>query len=249
MPRDCLFCGLKAGNKEHLFASWILGKREWGPMRRAIGKLPVKIAGGDVTVGTVCVACNNGWMSTLESQNMALIGALMEGVSVPLDTSQQATLSAWSLKTAMVLDTVNNRGRTAFYEKTECENLRLSSTIPSMTNIWVGRCSVQGLMGNGTDFWTFLADKTKIGRGCATTILIGHLAIQVATIHPFGGPSAGHKIGLRLDQNPARYETWGESTAHDALLPRNRNTPERMMWCIRRASSWCWRRRWPREKL
>jgi type VI secretion system protein VasI len=33
-----------------------------------------------------------------------------------------------------------------------------------------------------------------------------------------GGPSAGHKVGLRLDQNPPRYETWGESTADDALF-------------------------------
>jgi len=36
-----------------------------------------------------------------------------------------------------------------------------------------------------------------------------------------GGPSAFHKVGLRLDDRPARYESWGESTDHEALFARD----------------------------
>jgi Type VI secretion system VasI, EvfG, VC_A0118 len=36
-----------------------------------------------------------------------------------------------------------------------------------------------------------------------------------------GGPSAQHKVGLRLDNNPARYESWNESTDHEALFADN----------------------------
>lgn len=33
-----------------------------------------------------------------------------------------------------------------------------------------------------------------------------------------GGPSDFHKVGLRLDDDPARYFSWGESTDHKALF-------------------------------
>jgi hypothetical protein len=36
-----------------------------------------------------------------------------------------------------------------------------------------------------------------------------------------GGPSDQHKVGLRLDDNPARYESWNESSDHEALFADN----------------------------
>ncbi len=36
-----------------------------------------------------------------------------------------------------------------------------------------------------------------------------------------GGPTDFHKVRLRLDDRPATYESWGESTAHKALFARD----------------------------
>lgn len=58
----------------------------------------------------------------------------MQDLSVPIDASQQSTLTAWALKTAMVFDSVNTRDRSLFYTRSERENLRLSSTIPEVTD-------------------------------------------------------------------------------------------------------------------
>jgi len=33
-----------------------------------------------------------------------------------------------------------------------------------------------------------------------------------------GGPKAGHTVGIRLDDQSARHETWSESTDHKALF-------------------------------
>ena len=198
MPRQCLFCDRNADSKEHLWSSWILGRRKWEPIRHSIGKSPVKIiATPELTVRTVCEPCNNDWMSALEAQNIQLIGCLMQDISAPLDASQQASLAAWALKTAMVLDSVSRRGRNFFYERSECEMFRVSSTIPERTNIWIGRSSVNSLGAFGTDFWIFVPDKTKVARGCATTIIVGHLAIQVLVVHVL----PGHQ-GINFTFNP-----------------------------------------------
>jgi len=111
----------------------------------------------------------------------------MQGISLPLDTSQQTLLSTWALKTAMVLDSTNTRERNPFYEKVECETLCLSSTIPARTRVWIGRSSLSGLHADGTDVGITLPDGTKIANGNVATLIVGHLAIQVlGAIFPLG---------------------------------------------------------------
>jgi hypothetical protein len=123
-------------------------------------------------------------MSELEQQTKPLIACLMQDISAPLDYSQQSWLAAWAMKTAMVLDSVNTRDRNLFYEKSECENLRLTCAVPPLTKIWVGRYSVRNSLGAfGTDLGIAMPDAPKAAKGCATTILVGHLAIQVLAVH------------------------------------------------------------------
>jgi hypothetical protein len=68
----------------------------------------------ELKIGTVCEPCNNGWMSSLEERNIPLIGCLLQDISTPLDACQQSSLAVWTLKTAMVLDSVNKRDRSLF---------------------------------------------------------------------------------------------------------------------------------------
>jgi hypothetical protein len=184
MGRQCLFCDRKADSREHLWAAWILERVKKQPIRHSIGKSPVKtLARPEMKIRTVCEPCNNGWMSALEEQNIPLMACLLQDISAPLDASQQSSLAVWTLKTAMVLDSMNKRDRSFFYERSECEKLRLTSTIPARTNIWIGRYSMSGLGAFGTDLWIVMPDGPRIAKGCATTIIVGHLAIQVLAIH------------------------------------------------------------------
>src|SRR5882762_3040814 len=101
MARQCIFCSNIADSKEHVWPLWILNMKKdksWRPIRRTIGDSPTKITDGvEVEARTVCVTCNNGWMSGLESQNKALIGCLLQDISTSLDASQQSLLALWTL--------------------------------------------------------------------------------------------------------------------------------------------------------
>lgn len=135
---QCLFCQKQAGSREHLWAAWIHQRiRRRQPVRIDFGDRSVRMSNDpEIKVKTVCGTCNNGWMSNLEQACIPLIGSLMQDLAAPLDPAQQTLLSTWAVKTAMVLDSTNTRNRKLFYERTECENLRLTSTIPDRTTVW-----------------------------------------------------------------------------------------------------------------
>lgn len=183
---QCLFCANSANSKEHAWPKWILKMRKdmnWGPIRRSVTGLPVKItASAQVKIKAVCEPCNNGWMSRLETENKSLIGGLLNDLSVPLDTSQQTSLARWTVKTAMVLDAVTKE-RKRFYAKSECENLYLNSVIPDRTTVWLGRYFRSSLSLDGTEVWIDLPGTPKVAKVCVTTIVVGHLAIQSVTTH------------------------------------------------------------------
>jgi hypothetical protein len=198
MPRECLFCDRNADSQEHLWSKWVLETRPkggWGPIRHSIGGSPQKIIGNaDLTVGSVCTVCNNGWMSDLETLNKPLIGCLMHDLTTPIDAEQQRDLALWTLKTAMVLDSVRAK---RYYERSECEALR-QSAIPRGTKVWVGRSALSSLAAFGTDLRLDIPDAPNVGRGGATTIVVGHLAIQILATHPLPAHKARAASELEL---------------------------------------------------
>jgi hypothetical protein len=90
-------------------------------------------------------------MSSLEQTCIPLIGSLMQDLAAPLDPGQQKLLSTWAVKTAMALDSTNTCKRKLFYDRTECENLRLRSTIANRSKVCVGRPALDGLHADATD--------------------------------------------------------------------------------------------------
>src|SRR5262249_47646167 len=152
------------------------------PIRHRIGKMETKFVSPNLKVRIVCGQCNNGWMSDLETKNIPLVGCLIQDFSTPLDISQQTSIAVWATKTGMVVDCV--RPRSLFCSKQESEQLRLQSRIPENTVVWIGRYFGSALALYGTDIRLDMsAEVTKIGFGCVTTILVGHLIIQSLTIH------------------------------------------------------------------
>jgi hypothetical protein len=166
--------------------AWIHRRKNFGPLKISIAGSPEKIINNpEQKISTVCRKCNNGWMSDLEAQNIALIGCLMQDIATPLDALQQASLAAWTMKTAMVLDSVKGRKKSLFYERSECVAMRENHNVPQRNRIWTGQSSVSGLGAYRTDLAIVLPDMLKVGMGCATTIIVGHLAVQVLATHIF----------------------------------------------------------------
>jgi len=178
--RRCLFCDKPANSKEHLWSDWVLKSlKSRDPIVQTLGKAPSKTFTGPVTVRCVCRECNNGWMSGLEARVKPLVGSLMQDVSVCLDAAQQKDVSLWALKTAMVLEGTKSRSAAHCYQQADCEQLRLSSSIPARTRIWLGRFSGSGLLASGTDIWLNIGEVLRAAHRCITTTMVGHLAIQV----------------------------------------------------------------------
>src|ERR1017187_3798151 len=89
LTMDCLACGITSSpaSREHVFSNWLL--REFDPevsmsLFRMLGagsrkqvRIEVKLA--SFRLKEICEACNNGWMSDLETAAKRLILALIRG--------------------------------------------------------------------------------------------------------------------------------------------------------------------------
>ena len=185
MPQPCLFCDNSPGSREHLWPAWIHRRKDFGPLRLQRGTSPeVIVHNPQQTVKTVCGTCNGGWMSTLEAENIPLIGSMFQDISIPLNAAQQHSVAAWAMKTAMMFESTKGRNAAnGFYTHEEGVNLRVSRTIPARTRIWIGRISEQHLGASGTDFTIQTTDGTRLGTGSVATITAGHFVVQVVTSH------------------------------------------------------------------
>jgi hypothetical protein len=183
--RKCLFCDQAANSREHVWPSWILEKLNIRtPMHHVIGKGEPKILPkAELKIRCVCKTCNEGWMSTLETANIPLIGSLMQDFAIPLTVEKQRIMVTWAVKTAIVADAIDKKTRDGFYSREECKQLRLNSSLPDRLFIWLARYSRSSLGNFGTDIWIDFPEIPKIGNGCVTTLIVGHLAIQVLAAH------------------------------------------------------------------
>ncbi|MFE5797015.1 hypothetical protein ACFQ8C_31170 [Streptomyces sp. NPDC056503] len=111
MAKQCVFCGEKAGSREHVLPAWMAraapkaftessGERNLytgGQMK----VIPHKFA--TMTVKCVCGTCNNGWMSRLEASVKPFLMQLTRGEQIALGPAEQTALATWSMKTAMMM--------------------------------------------------------------------------------------------------------------------------------------------------
>jgi hypothetical protein len=156
-------------------------------------------------------------MSTLESDSKPILTPFLQGneIVAPLDIAQQSVIARWAVKTAMVGETTAppppHIGR-YFYTRTECEQLRLTSTIPRKTAIWLGRFSSVGLFGRGTHVWDGAKQKSlqETGtHGHIFTLVLNHLTLQVLTVHVLPKDDT---TSLPVDQNDAPCGNWNDLT-------------------------------------
>lgn len=184
MAKQCLFCTNEANSKEHLWSDWILKRLGTQPTRIKMGKARAStVPHSVIEVRCVCIPCNGGWMSDLESENIPIIGRVMENTATPLDVPQQTSLALWCVMKAMVLDGVNAKNRGHFFTRNECEALRLQRRIPDKTVVQIGAYVRSGYSADGTIVWFDFPNAPKAAKASVSTFVIGHLVIQVVTVH------------------------------------------------------------------
>lgn len=109
----------------------------------------------------------------------------MHDEPIVLIPTQQKLLARWAVLKAMLIE-ATNRKRTPFYGEAERVGLKPpSAVLPAETFVWTGRFSRSGCHAGGTDIWNQINKIPKALHGCLTTIIVGHLAIQVLTTHVF----------------------------------------------------------------
>src|SRR5258708_6671786 len=152
-------------------------------------------------------------MSDLESENIPIIGRLMENTATPLDAAQQTSLALWSVMKAMVLDGVNAKNRGHFFTRNECEAFRLQRRIPDKTVVQIGAYVRSGYSADGTIVWFDFPNAPKAAKASVSTFVIGHLVIQVVTVHHEPGHENAPVQGVMI-----RDGEWG--TLLSRICPR-----------------------------
>ena len=80
----------------------------------------------------------------------------------------------------MVFDSIKSSDAyRRFYTRTDCETFRRRRIIPARVRVWIGRCSLSTLHLSGTDVAVQDANQSKVGIGTVSTVIVGHLAVQV----------------------------------------------------------------------
>lgn len=184
--KQCLFCPRTVDSAEHVWSDWILKDlKPVEPIHIKIGKTMSKwVDSPEVRVKCVCQKCNNGWMSDIENENKPHMLVMMNDAPIILGPGQQKLLTRWAVLKAMVLDGSSPKRRIKFYSESERSSMKPPSrSIPVGTLAWIGRLSVKGFHAGLTDTFGQIGDIPKAFHGCVTTIVVGHLAIQVVTVH------------------------------------------------------------------
>jgi hypothetical protein len=181
--RHCIFCGQSPVSREHFFADWIINALG-GPkkIRRVASDDTVSEFTAPLIVRCVCKQCNNGWMSSLEASAKPMITEFLNDKPISLTPEQQRILALWATKMAMVGEEHKSQGKDRFYTQEQREALYQNSKIPAGTNVQIGRFTGSGLHHVGTEVWWSIKEVPKALHGCITTLVVGHLVVQVTTV-------------------------------------------------------------------
>jgi hypothetical protein len=141
-------------------------------------------------------------MSDLEELTKPLIVPMMDGIPTALTRTEQLTLAAWGVKTAMVIEGLNAK-RTLFYDKQEREQLRLETRPPFRTSVWLAKYVGEfGAYGYAAELSGPINGTSDNIKSYVTTITAAQFVIQIAgtklpdTIHHSVTITAAQRPGL-----------------------------------------------------
>jgi hypothetical protein len=202
----CIFCPDKADSGEHGWSAWAI-RQFSGPNDKIFGEFDGRWHFDpnqkQIKIRCVCEACNNVWMKALEDDVIPLVGKMGQGGSVTLDIPQQWTIARWAVAKAMVREHIS-REKAIYYSDEDRFNLRLGTTIPCGTYVWLA-----GHVGQET-FYARSNDAGHIpgspydAQAYFTTFAYERLVIQVVTIRVDGEADAYPLVDCN-------QRTWGDA--------------------------------------
>jgi hypothetical protein len=188
MKHLCIFCGQRANSSEHVWPGWLARIIEQLPGKnKTLSSIRTNQHGErrgwkkdrpEIITKNVCkVGCNGGWMSDLESEAASIIRPMVNGEEQTLTGKQQATITIWMIKTAMVLDSMSSE--TTFYEGSERFHFRNTFLPPGYLSFWLGHYS--GSYWSGFTNHRILRNEQCIPqiRSFVLTMSFGPLVLQV----------------------------------------------------------------------
>ena len=208
--RNCMFCDQTATSKEDALPLWLVRRFPTprgvriGFRRRGFPVADWEKARHGITVRFVCRACNSGWMSQLESRAKPIIERLLDNPRVTLNTADQTTLAAWTVKSAMVFEAL--RGQPSwFYADEDRQSLRSTLAIPPRTRVWLAKClALPGIYCNATDHTDSAHPTPDETRVYVTTLAFGTVALQAFTAKvPASIPES---VRIEVNVHPGPWE-------------------------------------------
>ena len=196
--RKCLFCNEDATSKEHVWPQWILKllpSRK--PIRQRLGAGKEVTYAGDFKLKGVCSACNNGWMSELETEVRPILGPMVQDLSVQLDLEDQKKLARWAFKTVIVLEGTKERSMKRYFESGLGPTLRTDGLILGRTMIWIGRSSESGLYARASDVRYNVDGQNLSAEATVATMVVGRVVLQVVSA-VFPAEKDAEAVGIPL---------------------------------------------------
>jgi hypothetical protein len=131
---------------------------------------------------------------------------MLDGTHIVLDLAAQTTIALWAVKIAMVMEYIEvpPRGR---YTEQERRQLRTLSVLPTRTSVWLAAAAQSGFVFTArTDHQA--GPNEDDAAALATTLVFGHVALQVYTIRV--SPPVPQSTRIEID---VRAGPWEEATA------------------------------------
>lgn len=192
---ECIFCGSRPVTREDVVPRWLLSllsrnfdttRSRKGSKGRERTSFWTSDGPGRSTVRCVCRACNNEWMSGIEGEAKSVIGEMVLGNHVVLDSEMQAAVAAWGCLKTMIgayawgTNPIPRDWLDSFFQEhcpppgwcvmtTHYEGTLLQLFDAHRFTLGVGPADKPDT--KGTD-----------ERGILTTIIVGHLAISVRAV-------------------------------------------------------------------
>jgi hypothetical protein len=211
--RSCIFCGNYSLTREDAWPLWLMRKfpkKSTGIMEGQIGTKhlpPWRQISPELKVKFICKECNNGWMSRLEDQVKPILEPIFNHETILISSQQQSILSAWAVKTAMVLEAIYS-SKFWFYLPVERRFLMETLHPPALTYVWIAKCiNPTGCYSKASKLTGRTNDLTSNDTGYCSTIGFGPLALQVLSMRLLDSTPAESAI-IPTSQD----ERWSQAT-------------------------------------
>lgn len=142
---ECWWCGGYGMSEEDVIPRWLrklYPEPSWWRHVHAhpdLDREKVKRARGPRVISRkFCEACNNNWMSRLESAAMGDLSRMIKGEPIRLDTAAQRTLAFWVVKTTLAFESIEPASH-RFADRELYRRVHERQGVPDGFQIWLCR--------------------------------------------------------------------------------------------------------------